>query len=330
MTVPFLLKSLTLASAMIVSTAVMSPDLHAKTKTGADHAVPHNKSDKADKHTPNIVETAVKDGRFTILAGALQTAGLVDALSGKGPLTVFAPTDEAFNKLPEGTLESLSKEQLTQILTSHVIAGKIKAKDAIAADGSSVTALSGAALPVKVIDDAVTISGSTVVLPDVTASNGVIHVIDSVILPEMTSEKTTNKSAKMSSIVEIAVNDGRFTTLVQALQTAGLVDALSGEGPLTVFAPTDDAFAKLPAGTLESLSAEQLTKILTSHVVAGKIMAQDAIAADGTAVTALSQVKLPVKVMDGSVTISGSTVIIPDIKATNGVIHVIDSVIIPQ
>lgn len=135
-------------------------------------------------HAHDIVDTAVADGRFSVLASAVTKAGLVDALKGEGPLTVFAPTDEAFSKLPEGTLESLTDEQLVKILKSHVVAGKIKAKQAVAAAGTSVEALSGAKLPVTVDGDKVMIAGSTVIVADVKATNGIIHAIDTVIIPE--------------------------------------------------------------------------------------------------------------------------------------------------
>jgi transforming growth factor-beta-induced protein len=130
-------------------------------------------------------------------------------------------------------------------------------------------------------------------------------------------------------IVDIAVADGRFTTLVTALQEAGLVDTLKGEGPFTVFAPTDDAFNALPDGMLESLLAdkEQLTDVLLHHVVPGKVMAADVVALS-SADTVLGQ-PVSISVADGNVMVDGANVIITDIEGTNGVIHVIDAVIVP-
>ncbi|MBX3353694.1 MAG: fasciclin domain-containing protein [Phycisphaeraceae bacterium] len=151
------------------------------------------------------------------------------------------------------------------------------------------------------------------------ASNGVIHVIDSVILP----------SGK--NIVETAVGAGSFKTLAAALEAAGLVSALEGEGPFTVFAPTDEAFAKLPAGTVESLlkpeNRETLKGILLYHVVSGRVFSED--------VVKLSEAKTlqgsPVKVSTaGGVKINNAKVVKTDINATNGVIHVIDTVILPN
>jgi uncharacterized surface protein with fasciclin (FAS1) repeats len=133
-----------------------------------------------------IVETAVAAGSFETLVAAIRAAGLEAALSGPGPFTVFAPTDAAFSALPAGTVETLllpeNREQLEAILTYHVVAGRLTAEDVVGT--SSVVTLQGQSLPVVVTDGVVTIGGATVVQTDVAASNGVIHVIDSVLLPE--------------------------------------------------------------------------------------------------------------------------------------------------
>ena len=223
----------------------------------------------------DIVDTAVADGRFTTLVAAVQAAGLVDTLKGEGPFTVFAPTDDAFAKLPAGTVEDLLKpenlETLKNILLYHVVPGKVMAADVVALDGQSAdTALADNALNISVKDGKVYLNENVqVVITDIETANGVIHVIDTVLLPE----------PKLADIVDTAVADGRFTTLVAAVQAAGLVDTLKGEGPFTVFAPTDEAFAKLPAGTVEDLlkpeNLETLKNILLYHVVAGKVMAAD-------------------------------------------------------
>jgi transforming growth factor-beta-induced protein len=137
-------------------------------------------------------------------------------------------------------------------------------------------------------------------------------------------------------IVDTAVADGRFTTLVAAVQAAGLVDTLKGEGPFTVFAPTDEAFAKLPAGTVEDLlkpeNLETLKNILLYHVVAGKVMAADVVTLDGkTADTALEGNPINISVKDGKVYLNDNVeVVITDIETANGVIHVIDTVLLPE
>lgn len=143
---------------------------------------------------------------------------------------------------------------------------------------------------------------------------------------------TENKSAKMEekpSIAEIAVEDGRFTTLVAALDAAGLVETLSNDGSFTVFAPTDDAFAKLPAGTVEALLEDipALTSILLYHVVEGNVMAEDVVKLNSA--TTLNGQDVMIKVDMGKVYVNDAQVVITDIQASNGVIHVIDSVILP-
>ena len=280
----------------------------------------------------DIVDTAVADGRFTTLVTAVQAAGLVDTLKGAGPFTVFAPTDEAFAKLPAGTVEELLKpenlENLKNILLYHVVPGKVMAADVVTLDGKTAdTAFAGNSIAISVKDGNVFLNETVqVVITDVKTSNGVIHVIDTVLLPP----------AKSADIVDTAVADGRFTTLVAAIQAAGLVDTLKGEGPFTVFAPTDEAFAKLPAGTVEELlmpeNLEKLTNILLYHVVSGKVMAADVVTLDGkTADTAFAGNSIAISVKDGNVFLNETVqVIITDIETSNGVIHVIDTVLLPE
>ena len=151
-----------------------------------------------------------------------------------------------------------------------------------------------------------------------------------IVLASVLAVASLSACAKKKDIVDIAVEDGRFTTLVTAVQAAGLVDTLKGEGPYTVFAPTDDAFNKLPAGTVEGLLDDipTLTNILLYHVVPGKVMAADVVNLS-SADTALGQ-PVTISVMGEKVMINDAQVIITDIEASNGVIHVIDSVIIPE
>jgi len=141
---------------------------------------------------------------------------------------------------------------------------------------------------------------------------------------------TDQKAMNNKTIVEVAQEAGNFTTLVAAVKAAGLVDTLSGTGPFTVFAPTDEAFAKLPQGTVESLlkDKEKLTAILTYHVVSGKVMAADVVKLN-TATTVQGQ-DVTIKVADGKVMVNNTNVVKADIEASNGVIHVIDTVLIPK
>jgi uncharacterized surface protein with fasciclin (FAS1) repeats len=270
----------------------------------------------------NIVETAIAAGSFKTLAAALKAGDLVETLQGKGPFTVFAPTDAAFAALPAGTLQNLlepkNKATLQAILTYHVASGTLAAKDVVALDG--ITTLNGQRIDVLTSDRGVQIDGAKVTATDIRCSNGVIHVIDAVILP----------SSK--DLVATAVEAGSFKTLAAALQAAGLVEALKGAGPFTVFAPTDEAFAALPPGTLESLlrpeNKERLTAVLKFHVVSGRVFSDAA--AKGASAATLQGSSLTTSAKDGEVFVNGARVVSADLDAANGVIHVIDSVLLPQ
>lgn len=264
----------------------------------------------------DILSVAKKAGSFQTLTKAIEVAGLSEALSGKGPFTVFAPTDEAFGQLPEGTLDALVKDapKLRAILKYHVIPGRVtgdearKLTSAKTLLGQSVTLRT--ASPLHVNDARVTQT-------DIVASNGIIHVIDKVILPK-------------DDVIDVARSAGSFKTLLKAIDAAGLADTLRSEGPFTVFAPTDEAFAKLPAGTLESLvgAPEKLRGILLYHVVPGRVMAADVVKLD-EAKTAQGQ-KVHIQASDEGVRVDNARVLKTDVPAANGVIHVIDSVILPK
>ncbi len=289
---------------------------------------------------PTIVDIAVEDGRFTTLVTALEAAGLVEALQGEGPFTVFAPTDDAFAALPEGALEGLlaDTEALSNVLLYHVASGAVKAADVVGLDGQEVASLSGENFKIMLDGSNVMINGSKVIIPDIEGSNGVIHVIDAVILPpadEMAVEEdmAEDKMEKMDqTIVDIALSDENFSTLVTALEAAGLVEALQGEGPFTVFAPTNEAFEALPEGALEALLAdpEVLTDVLLYHVVEGKAMAADVVELDGQKVETLLGQYIDIMIDGETVMADGAQVVAADITATNGVIQVIDSVLLPE
>jgi transforming growth factor-beta-induced protein len=486
----------------------------------------------------DIVDIAVADGRFTTLVAAVQAAGLVDTLKSEGPFTVFAPTDDAFAALPEGTVEGLLADipALTDVLLYHVVSGAVRAADVVGLEAAPT--VQGSDISISVRDGSVFLNDSIqVIITDIEAANGVIHVIDGVLLPPaddmmMQEEETVNirvahfspdtpavdvfvngaaaieglefpnitgwielpagsynlavapagagieaaaigpadfnlpadayvtvaatgslaagtlapqvlvedysdlaeGSARVSvfhaiedapavdvlaggtriivslgypgtldnndglftidvpagtydlqvvpsganspvvldlpgttleanvhyfvaavgtlanpgvqvaatsmpmaedmmgnSIVDIAVADGRFTTLVAAVQAAGLADTLSGEGSFTVFAPTDTAFAALPAGTVEGLLGDipALTNILLYHVVDGAVPAETVVTLDSA--TTLQGSPVSIEVRDGGVFLNDNIqVIITDIAADNGIIHVIDGVLLPQ
>jgi transforming growth factor-beta-induced protein len=282
----------------------------------------HHKEAVAYEEAKTIVETAIAAGSFETLVAAVQAADLVDVLGSEGPFTVFAPTDEAFAALPEGTVEALLNDipKLSAILTYHVAAGKLMAADVVGSD--YIETVFGQPAPV-LVDDSVTIAGATITATDIVCSNGVIHVIDAVMIPK--------------DLAEVAADAGSFSTLLAAAEAADLVEVLKSGGPFTVFAPTDEAFDALPDGNVASLlepeSKDTLAQILTYHVVPGKVLAADVIgAAEVTTVEGSTLSIHVVKSDEGEVTevqVGGAKVLATDIIALNGVIHVIDSVLLP-
>ena len=253
-------------------------------------------------------------GQFNTLVTAAQAAGLVETLKSEGPLTVFAPTDDAFAKLPAGTVEKLlaHPDQLAAILKYHVVAGKVKAADVVKL--SSAKTVLGQTLAIDTADG-VRVGKANVVKTDIETSNGVIHVIDTVLIPR-------------NDIIETARGAGSFKTLLAALDAAGLTGALQSDGPFTVFAPTDEAFAKPPEGTAEALVTDvpKLKSILTYHVVSGKVAAQDVVKLNEAKTLQGAAVRIDAS---SGVKINDAKVIKADVMTDNGIIHVIDRVLLP-
>ena len=273
----------------------------------------------------NIVQTALAAGQFKTLASLLTTAGLADTLSTGGPYTVFAPTDAAFAKVPKATLEALAADpaKLKAVLLYHVVPGAVTAGDVVKL--TSAKTLEGESVAIKVTGGSVFIDGAKVVTPDVTASNGVIHIIDSVLIPR--SLQTT--AAPTKNIVQTAVAAGQFKTLVSLVKKAGLAATLSGKGPFTVFAPTDAAFAKVPKATLAALAKDKmkLRDVLLYHVVKGEVTASQVVKLRSA--KTLEGKSLSIRVSGKSVLVGGAKVTTADVMATNGVIHVISKVLLP-
>jgi transforming growth factor-beta-induced protein len=269
----------------------------------------------------DIVDTAVGAGSFKTLAAALGAADLVDTLKGDGPFTVFAPTDEAFKKLPEGTVAELLKPEnkaaLAGILTYHVVPGSVMAEQVVKLTGA--TTVNGQRVDIKAGDNGVMVDGAKVLTTDIKCDNGVIHVIDSVILP---ADKT---------IPETASAAGSFGTLLAAVGAGGLAETLGSAGPFTVFAPTDEAFGALPAGTIETLlkpeNKQQLVDILTYHVIPGRVYSPDALAAKNA--KTLQGTTVAIAATESGASVNGARLLTTDLDASNGVIHVIDRVLIP-
>ncbi|QYY33889.1 fasciclin domain-containing protein (plasmid) [Cupriavidus pinatubonensis] len=278
----------------------------------------------------NVIQVAQSDSRFSILAEAIQTAGLTDTLAAPGPYTVFAPTNTAFSALL-GEL-GVSKDQLfsnkallTAVLKYHVVAGQVNSSSVPL--GKAINPVGGGYFKIdKTGSDLIITDGrnrkSKIVQADIAASNGVIHAIDEVLLP---ADKT---------VVQTAIANPDFSILVEAVTAAGLADTLSAPGPFTVFAPTNAAFASLLTElglTKAQLLANTalLTKVLTYHVVPGLVLKADV------------PVNTPIKTVEGETfTVSPAlaitdqrgrqaNIVATDMLASNGVIHVLDKVILP-
>ena len=283
-----------------------------------------------DDHPGNVVQVAQSDSRFSILVEAVQAAGLTDTLTAPGPYTVFAPTNDAFSALL-GEL-GVTKDQLlankpllTAVLKYHVVAGQVPSSAVPL--GKAINPVGGGFFKIDKVGTSLVITDgrnrtSKIVQADIAASNGVIHAIDKVLLP---ADKT---------IVQTAIANPDFSILVEAVTAAGLVDTLNAPGPYTVFAPTNAAFASLLTelgATKAQLLANTalLTKVLTYHVVPGLVLKVDV------------PINTPIKTVEGETLTVGPTlaitdqrgrqsnIVATDVLASNGVIHVLDKVILP-
>ena len=294
----------------------------------------------------NIVDIAAQNNNFDTLHSAIVAAGLADTLaSADAQYTVFAPTDAAFGNFGEANPDLLAaaladpKGALTTVLTYHVVAGNYSSAELL--EMGTVTTLQGEDLTITTRNDNVFVNDARVVMADVPAKNGVIHAINGVLLPAAvtagadttaTTDGATSEAADTSSdtelktIAEIAVEAGNFTSLVGALQATGLVDTFTRPGNYAVFAPTDDAFAAL--GDI-NLSEDELTAILLYHVV-NDSLTRDQLATDDLVPTLSGGRPLFINSDDGQIIdISGAKLLVTNIQASNGIIHVIDRVMIP-
>merc|ERR1711865_1255137 len=227
---------------------------------------------------------------------------------------VFAPTNEAFKELPAGVLAGLLKDipQLKKLLLYHVVNGKVLASDL--KNGQIVKTVEGENLKLTITGDKVMINTATVKVPNVMATNGVVHIIDAVLMIPM-------------NIVQLAQATADLSTLVTTVVAANLQGTLSSVGPFTVFAPTNEAFANLPAGVLAGLLKDipQLKKLLLYHVVSGKMLASDL--KNGESVKTVEGENLKVTITGDKVMINTATVKVPNVMATNGIVHIIDAVL---
>ncbi len=270
-----------------------------------------------------LIATAVADGRFTTLKTALDAAGLTPFFQWDNPLTVFAPTDEAFAKLPKEVLSDLlkpeNKEKLIAILSYHVSAGSSDLAGALQA--KQLETVAGPPLEVSFSKGRVRVNEALLVDSDIQCSDGIIHVVDAVLLPPQTKEPNT--------VLSVAKQAGSFSTLLAAVDAAKLSDLLKGDGPFTVLAPTDEAFAALPQGAVSTLLKEEnrddLVALLKYHVVAGRVSAGDALNAGKAKTVQGDTVKFSIE--NGTFKANESTIQSTGIEGGNGLIHVIDAVL---
>jgi len=304
-------------------------------------------------------------------------ANLVETLSGDGPFTVFAPTDDAFAAFPPDLVTCLLQPEnvdaLTQILTYHVADGNVVSTDL--SNGMQITMLEGSPSVITIEDATVKVNDAKVIVADVASTNGVIHVISSVLVPpsfdaqafmascevapmeeapvveeeeapvveeeeapvvveEEPVEETENPTSlpvELKDIPTTAEENGVFTTLLAALGAADLTETLSGDGPFTVFAPTDDAFAALPEELTTCLmlpeNVDVLSKILAYHAAEGNVLSTDLF--DGMEIPTLEGDSSSITIVDDTVKVDGAKVLVADVVASNGVIHVIGGVLVP-
>ncbi|MDQ7025658.1 MAG: fasciclin domain-containing protein [Anaerolineae bacterium] len=296
-------------------------------------------------YPPDLADVAASTENISTFVAAAEAIGL-DLHSDE--YTVFAPTDDAFAAAAEAlglSAEELlaDTETLAEIVNYHLVESTMLAEDVVALDGEDITTVNGATIAVAMSDDGVTLADANgnvvnVVTTDITASNGVIHIIDGVLMPPVeeadseeadSSEEVNTEEMTLPTIVGAAIGNEDLSTLATAIVRAGLVGDLNGEGSFTVFAPTNEAFA---AAEIDMTDREALTSVMTYHVVDGAAMSGDL--EDGQELTTLNGATLTIAVSDEGITVtdgSGNTynVVTADVEASNGVIHIIDGVLMP-
>lgn len=285
-----------------------------------------DKDDPTPTPTQDIVELAQATPDLSTLVAAIDAAGLTATLKGPGPFTVFAPTNAAFEALPDGALETLlaNPTVLAELLTYHVVAGKVMSTDL--SDGPVATLYNGETIEVS-INGSVTLNGSsTVTSADNEASNGVVHIIDEVLFPE-------GFELPKQNIVEIAAATPDLSILVEALTLyPDLVAALSDEGTYTVFAPNNDAFTAflgvIGQTGLDDIPEEVLRDVLEYHVISTAALLSTDLS-DGQTAETIGGEDVTVSIDGSDVFISDSKVLSPDVVASNGVVHIMENVMVP-
>jgi len=280
--------------------------------------------------TNDIVALATSTSDLSTLVTAITTADLTSVLQGDGPFTVFAPTNDAFDNLEDGVLETLldNPDLLAEVLQYHVVSGKVMSTDL--SNGDVATLLSGKSINVSIMDGVVTLNNNAMVTnADNEASNGVVHIIDEVLLPE-------GFELPKDNIVSIASETPSLSILVDALTMfPDLVDALSSDGNYTVFAPTNDAFTALLGiigqSSLDDVPEDVIERLLKYHVISSAALMSGDLTDGQMAATLLSDDdKVSVGISGSDVTINGANVTTANVEASNGIVHIVDAVLVPS
>lgn len=275
--------------------------------------------------TSNIVQLAQGSNDLSTLVAAVSAADLAGALSAEGNFTVFAPTNSAFSAI-QSTVDTLlmpeNKAQLQSVLQYHVVPTRALSSDLT--DGQVITTLGGETLKVRIVNDIVFVNNAQVITANVEATNGVVHIIDQVLVP-----------GSFKTVVGTAIDTAALSTLVAAAQAGNLVDALNNaDANFTVFAPTNDAFAAIQSSVdtlLQPANISQLQNVLQYHVIASEAFSSEL--TNGQTLQTLNGESLTVSIENGEVFIVGANsrakVVMADVKTSNGVVHVIDTVLLP-
>ncbi len=319
---------LSIASIAGVANAALDEGSLAPAQTTTEQTSTNSSASSAAASTNTIYDIAGSNADFEQLTAAVDAAGLASTLQSAGPFTVFAPTDAAFAAFAASGINP--EAALADILLYHVVPGQYTAADVVAR--TSLPTAFGQPLNISVEGgDVIIDSRATVVATDIMASNGVIHVIDAVLPPPVNALDLSELGDPTMTIAEVAAADGRFSTLLAALDAAGLAGVFDSPGNYTVFAPTDATFAALPEGTIPALLADpqgELTTILTYHVVNDELSINQI--ANSNWLPTLEGRALQVTTDEAvNVYVDGCRVQPFNIRASNGVIHVVDCVLIP-
>lgn len=272
-----------------------------------------------------VVDIVVNSPDHNTLETAVIAAELADDLSGAGPFTVFAPTDAAFAAIDPATLDALLADptgDLATILSHHVVFGV--ADSGNISDGTVVGNLIAQNLSFSTSTGALTVNGASITVTDLRADNGVVHVIDAVMLPMAITTRITG------TIMDVVNTSPDHTVLKTLIETAGLQGALSDDTDRTLFAPTDAAIAALPQDVVDALLADPsgaLTDVLLFHTVVG-VASTDNIF-DGLVIGSMLGKNLSFSANANGVSVEGSNISVFDIYTDNGVVHVIDTVLVP-